>query len=109
MSAKPKQFRTIKPTLPNADDAPPTSPTAGGQPASTRASGTDDRTAFTWRLYPQQALMFDDLMYRAKRDLGTAKLDKATVLLALVRAARESPGVYGSLLAQLQRETPPAE
>jgi hypothetical protein len=44
----------------------------------------DGRTAFTWRLTADQALMMDEMALRLKRQLGRAKLDKAEMLAALV-------------------------
>ena len=68
------------------------------------AAATTGRTAFTWRLTADQALMLDDMMLRLKRQLGRPKLDRAEMLLALVALADESSGVFGALVARMQAD-----
>lgn len=104
MNKQSKRFKTVnpKPTDPSADDgsagaSPPPPPPP---PPSKGARGT--RSAFTWRLRPDQTLMLDELQLRLRRDLGVSRLDRADWLDALVRLASDSPGIYGALVAELQ-------
>ena len=117
MSARRKKtFKTIHPTLPNADEAPspasaPTSPSPAPQstvtqehiaaPKATSTATSNQRSSFTWRLWPDQSDQFDALVLRIKRDLGR-KADKADILWALVELADETPAIYGALIARLQ-------
>jgi hypothetical protein len=66
------------------------------------ARAGDSRTAFTWRLTAEQALMMDEMTLRLKRQLGRAKLDKAEMLAALVGLAADNAGVFGALAARMQ-------
>ena len=71
---------------------------------ATTHGGSQDRTAYTWRLTADQALTMDDLMLRLKRELGRGKLDRAEMLSALVGLAAGNPGIFGALVAQLQTD-----
>lgn len=101
---KRKRFSTVaNPTAPNADDAPARPKPARRpdvQTSTTRAAGR--RSAFTWRLTTEQALLLDGLQLRLRQDMGVPRIDRAEMLDALARIADESPGVYGALLARLQ-------
>jgi len=71
-------------------------------PAAERPGG--GRTAFTWRLTADQAVMMDEMTLRLKRQLGPAKLDKTEMLAALVGLAADNLGVFGALVARMQAE-----
>jgi hypothetical protein len=63
------------------------------------------RTAFTWRLTTEQAIMMDTLMLGLKRQLLSRRgrpLGRAEMLAALVRLADDDPVVFGALVARLQ-------
>lgn len=60
------------------------------------------RSAFTWRLAPEEAIRLDELILRLRSELGIARLDRATMLAALTALAAESPAVFGALAARLQ-------
>ena len=70
--------------------------------AQTREVG--ERTAYTWRLTAEQALMLNDMLLRLQRQLGRPKLDRAEMLAALTGLANSNPAVFGALVAQLQSE-----
>lgn len=76
-------------------------PPAGGRAAP------GGRTAFTWRLTPDQALALDEMTLRLKRQLGRTKLDKAEMLAALVGLAEDSPAVFGALVAWMDSDQTP--
>jgi hypothetical protein len=106
VSAPKKRFSVLGGTLPNAEESPDVA-TSGRQDVAkptARASSSQGRTAYTWRLTADQALTMDDLMLRLKRELGRGKLDKAEMLAALVALAAGNPGVFGALVAQLQAD-----
>jgi len=90
-------FRTLStPTSPNADD---------GQQTPRRPdvkTSKAQRSAFTWRLTPEEANRLDELIIRLRGELGVARLDRATMLTALTALANESPAVFGALAARLQ-------
>lgn len=44
----------------------------------------------------------DTLVLRLRSDLGRARLDRATMLDALVRLASDTPSVYGLLLSRME-------
>lgn len=101
-----KTFKTIHPTLPNADEThPPTSTVAQKHVAAPKtkisSARSDQRSSFTWRLWPDQSDQFDALVLRIKRDLGR-KADKADILWGLVELADETPAIYSALIARLQ-------
>lgn len=87
-------------TAPNADETILQTPRRPETKTSKRAE--TGRTAFTWRLTPDQALEHDELILRLRRELGRARLDKATVLDALMKLATENQAIHGALLARLQ-------
>ena len=60
------------------------------------------RSAFTWRLTPEQANELDELVLRMRRELGLGRLDRAEVLLALVQAAGANRAVYADVLKRLE-------
>ncbi|HEY5019111.1 MAG TPA: hypothetical protein VII59_20275 [Streptosporangiaceae bacterium] len=104
MAPKRPAFRTLSaPTAPNADDPAP-GVTAPGRPDVKTPAPADKpgRIAFTWRLTPDEANRLDDLVLRMRRDLGLARLDRATVLTALCHLADSNTAVYGAVLGQLQ-------
>jgi hypothetical protein len=91
-------FRTLAtPTQPNADDGQPTS-----RRTDVKASEKPQRSAYTWRLTPEEANRLDELVIRLRSELGVARLDRATMLAALTALAAESPAVFGALAARLQ-------
>lgn len=95
-------FRTLaNPTSPTADDT--TQETSRRPDAKTPAPAKGgQRSAFTWRLTPEQANQLDGLLLRLRAELGVARLDRATMLTALTDLAAESPAVFGALVARLQ-------
>ena len=106
MSPSRKRFAVASGLPPSAEEAVAVT-TPGRQdvtasPAPARPG--DGRTAFTWRLTADQALMMDEMTLRLKRQLGRAKLDKAEMLAALVGLAADNPGVFGALVAWMQTE-----
>jgi len=117
MATKRPTFRTLNPTAPSADGAAPTSPetqTADAQAsrrqdvqasrrqdASTAAVSAPARSAFTWRLTPDEAIRIDSLALRLRGDLGH-RLDRATMLSALCRMAATDPAIYAALLTELR-------
>jgi hypothetical protein len=90
-------------TAPNADDVVPKTPRRPDVKTSTTKDA--ERVAFTWRLTPDQVIEHDDLILRLRRELGRARLDKATVLDTLMTLAAENQAIHGALLAKLQEET----
>lgn len=97
-----KRFKTAAPTLPNADETIPDVKTPERPDVKTSKPSTSGRTAFTWRLTVEQANQQDDLILRLRRELGRSRLDKATVLDALISLAEENRAIYGALVARLQ-------
>jgi hypothetical protein len=96
-AAKRPTFRTLaNPTTPNADDVQ----TSGRTDVT--ASGKPQRSAYTWRLTPEEANRLDGLVIRLRSELGIARMDRATMLSALTALAAESPAVFGALAARLQ-------
>ncbi|CUU61272.1 hypothetical protein Ga0074812_1722 [Parafrankia irregularis] len=95
-------FRTIgTPTSPTADDT--TQATSRRPDATTPATAKPgQRSAFTWRLTPEQANQLDGLLLRLREELGVARLDRAAMLTALTGLAAENPAVFGALVARLQ-------
>ncbi|WP_203863750.1 hypothetical protein, partial [Planobispora rosea] len=65
---------------------------------ATKAKKADDRTAFTWRLTPEQIEQHDELMLRIRKQTGQPRLDKATVLDALVTLAEQNQTTYRALI-----------
>ncbi|MGH3159938.1 MAG: hypothetical protein ACRDNF_25640 [Streptosporangiaceae bacterium] len=59
------------------------------------------RTAFTWRLAQDEAVLLDGLALRLRGDLGH-RLDRATWLIALCRLAADDPAIYAALRAELE-------
>ena len=106
MSPAKKRFAVPSGLPPTADEAPAV-PAPGRQDAQTPAKAAKvaaARTAFTWRLTADQALMMDDMLLRLKRQLGRPKLDRAGMLAELVALADDNPGVFGALAARMQEE-----
>ena len=68
------------------------------------AKAPGERTAFTWRLTADQALMLDDMLLRIKRQLGMPKLGRAEMLAALAALANKNPAIFGALIAEIQEE-----
>lgn len=61
-----------------------------------------DRISYTWRITPDQADQVDDLVRRMRRQLGVRRLDRGTVLLALVDLATDRDDVRAALLKRLE-------
>jgi hypothetical protein len=89
-----------------------TAPTAAQLPSTARQTprrlgvqtsetAAPRRTAFTWRLTPDEAVLLDGLALRLRSDLGH-RLDKATWLIALCRLAAGNPDIYAALRAELE-------
>lgn len=97
-----KRFSTAAPTPPNADESVPDVQTPRRPALQTSAPRAGGRSAFTWRLTPEEANRIDGLVLRLRTELGRARLDRATMLTALVEIADESPAVFGALVARLQ-------
>lgn len=106
-----KRFQTINPTLPNADDQDkpkekiktsrrPDVQTSKA-PVPPPGKGT---SAFTWRMTPETLLQVDGLILRLRAESGRARLDKVTVMQALVDLADESPAIFGALIAKLTED-----
>lgn len=106
MSPARKRFAVASGLPPNAEEAvaatTPGRQDVAASPGAERPGG--GRTAFTWRLTADQALMMDEMTLRLKRQLGRSKLDKAEILVALVGLAADNPGVFGALVARMQAE-----
>ncbi|MGI5493946.1 hypothetical protein [Microtetraspora malaysiensis] len=100
--AQGKRFVTAAATAPNADDTIPDVKTSRRKAVKTSVESEPTRTAFTWRLTPDQVIEHDELILQLRRELGRAKLDKATVLDTLIKLAAENRAVYGALVARLQ-------
>jgi hypothetical protein len=108
MSVQPpkRRFAVAGGTLPSAEETPDVT-TPGRRDATASAApakGSATRTAFTWRLTADQALMLDDMTLRLKRQLGRGKLDRAEMLAALVGLADDNPAIFGALVARLQSD-----
>lgn len=101
MSTKRRRFAPVGTTAPNADETISDVSTPRRTDVKPQTGGVR-RTAFTWRLTPEEVHRHDALMLKLKQDLDTAKLDKAQVLSALMDLASESQAVYGALIARLQ-------
>lgn len=102
MSTKKRRFTPAAvATPPNADEVIPDVSTPRRIDARKKPS-SGRRTAFTWRLTPEEVRRHDALMLRLKQDLDAGKLDKAQVLAALMDLAADNRAVYGALLARLQ-------
>jgi hypothetical protein len=67
----------------------------------TPETDTPRRTAFTWRLAQDEAVLLDGLALRLRGDLGH-RLDRATWLIALCRLAADDPAIYAALRAELE-------
>ncbi len=116
MAVKKPVFSTVAHTQASADEAPSTAdaatsglhdPKASRHPdaKTLKASGAPAsaaRIAFTWRLTPAEADQLDTLILQLRRQLGRGRLDKASVLLALVQLADERPDVHAALLDRLK-------
>lgn len=115
MPVKKPIFSTVAHTQASADEAPPTADaaTSGRQdPKASRDPGKTSqasdvqtsaaRIAFTWRLTPAEADQLDTLILQLRRQLGRGRLDKASVLLALVQLADERSDVHAALLDRLK-------
>lgn len=63
---------------------------------------TPGRTAFTWRLTPDEADRLDMLLLEVRRSLGVGRLDRAAMLQALVDLTSERQDVKADLTARLQ-------
>ena len=72
------------------------------QDASTTPCARSVLTAFTWRLTPQQAIALDDMLLRLRRELDLARLDRATMLAALVELTASNAAIFAALAAKLQ-------
>ena len=117
MAAKKPIFSTVAHTQASADEAPSTAdvPTSGRRdlkaprrPGAKTSQAPDVQTsaariAFTWRLTPAEADQLDTLILQLRRQLGRGRLDKASVLLALVQLADERSDVHAALLDRLER------
>jgi hypothetical protein len=117
-----KRFSTAPITAPTAGEAIPNSRTAPAgvqaprspevqaprRPGVTTATPVSEsvevaaRIAFTWRLTPGQADQLDSLVLRLRRQLGRGRLDKASVLLALVELADENDEIRAAILGRLK-------
>ncbi|MQY09896.1 hypothetical protein ACRB68_80260 [Actinomadura sp. RB68] len=95
-------FVPIAPTLPNADEA--LAPHArGARPNARKPKGDDERrSAFTWRLRPDQTASLDGLALKLRMDLDIPRIDRKDWLWALVQVASENPTVYQALLKKLR-------
>lgn len=77
-----------------------------GKPESSRrldvqTSDSDRRIAFTWRMRVEEADKLEDLLLNLRRHLGRPRLDRATVLQALVDLAVEKDNVRTWLTKRL--------
>ncbi len=116
MAVKKPVFSTVAHTQARADEAPSTADAAAPGRRDLKASRRPDaktsqasdvqasaaRIAFTWRLTPAEADQLDTLILQLRRQLGRGRLDKASVLLALVQLADERPDVHAALLDRLK-------
>ncbi len=75
---------------------------ADGQGPGTPDGEDSGRISYTWRITVDQADQMDDLVRATRRRLGLRRLDRATVLQALVDAATENPEVQAALINQLR-------
>jgi len=96
-----KRFSVATGTAPDADHVADVQ-TPRRQDVSTTARARPTRTAFTWRLTPQQAIALDDMLLRLRRELDLARLDRATMLAALVELTASNGAIFGALAAKLQ-------
>jgi hypothetical protein len=97
-----KRFSVAAGLPPSADEAMPAETSRRPDAATSPGSGPSGRTAFTWRLTPDQALALDEMTLRLRRQLGRARLDKAEMLAELVGLAEDNPAIFGALVARMQ-------
>ena len=106
MSPAGKRFQVASGLPPSADEV--VAVTTPGRPGVTASSvpgaAAAGRTAFTWRLTADQALLLDEMTLRLKRQLGRPKLDKAEMLASLVGLAADNAAVFGALVARMQAD-----
>lgn len=87
---------------PGPHPTPTTQQTSRRQDASTMQRAWRARTAFTWRLTPQQAIALDGMLPRLRRELDLARLDRATMLADLVELTASNGAIFAALAAKLQ-------
>lgn len=93
------------PSPPNADErisADPVPVTSGRPDVTTSTPPPREKIAFTWRLTPDEHDRLDDMVRDVRRQAGLRRLDRATLLQALVDLTHDNPAVYGALIGRLQ-------
>lgn len=66
------------------------------------ATTAGETVAYTLRLTPAESLDLDDLVLQLRRAAGGRRLDKSTLIKALINLTSSNPGVRDALISQLR-------